>query len=227
MRAGRPRLSLSAYSRIGALSKLLELLEGAGVPSVVHGGHDGNDLAFAEVADADGRVGAVGHSKSPRVRGFELADGGWARRELGVPENGRCGGELAGDAQGGARVVGRGIRGGGGWLRRGGRRTAGSQRVSERRREDIGRSSDDSSVAIDVLAVGGFEAARIAESWWGHVQSFGWHLPTRALQPPATMIIYSIARFSIASFPVLESAAVNGINILAPWLLLECLHAVQ
>jgi hypothetical protein len=67
--------SSPTYSRIGALSELLELLEGAGVPSVVHAGDDGDNLALAEVADADGRVGAGRYSKSPRVRGLELARG--------------------------------------------------------------------------------------------------------------------------------------------------------
>jgi hypothetical protein len=61
------------------------------VPSVIHGGYDRYDLAFAEVADADGRVGAIGYSKSPRVRGLELARG-WSFGELGVPEDGRGGG---------------------------------------------------------------------------------------------------------------------------------------
>lgn len=39
--------------RIGTLAQLLELLEGAGVAAVVHGGYGGNGLALAEVADAD------------------------------------------------------------------------------------------------------------------------------------------------------------------------------
>jgi hypothetical protein len=107
------------YGSICALAKLLELLERAGVPWVVHDGHDWDDLAFAEVADADRRIGAVWHGKSPRVRGLELA-GGWPSREVGVPEDGGGSGELAGNAQGGGGVVG-GWCGGGGWLRRFGR----------------------------------------------------------------------------------------------------------
>ena len=107
---------LIAYSSIGTLSKLLQLLERAGVPTVVHGGYDWGDLAFAEVADADGRVGAIWYSESPRVRGLELARG-WSCSELGVPEDGRRGRQLGCNAQGGARVFGSGC-GGGGWLRR-------------------------------------------------------------------------------------------------------------
>lgn len=49
------------YRRIRALSQLLQLLKRTWVSSVVHGGHDWYDLAFAEVLDTDGRVGAVGH----------------------------------------------------------------------------------------------------------------------------------------------------------------------
>lgn len=45
------------YGGIGALAQLLQLLEGAGMPAVVHGR---DDLAAAEVSDADGGVGAVG-----------------------------------------------------------------------------------------------------------------------------------------------------------------------
>jgi hypothetical protein len=91
------------------------------VPPVIHGGNDGDDLALAEVADTDGGVGAVGHCQSPRVRGLKLA-GGWARGELGVPEDGRGCCQLASDAQSRARVVGGG-RGCGGVMRRfGGKR---------------------------------------------------------------------------------------------------------
>jgi hypothetical protein len=79
-------LYVCTYSRICALSQLLQLLEGARVSPVVHDGHDGYDLAFAEVADADRRVCADGYSESPRVRGFELA-GGRSVCKLGVPEN--------------------------------------------------------------------------------------------------------------------------------------------
>lgn len=42
------------YRGIGALAELLELLEGAGVAAVVHGGHQRHAVAVAEVADADG-----------------------------------------------------------------------------------------------------------------------------------------------------------------------------
>jgi hypothetical protein len=82
------------------------------VPSVVHAGNDGDNLPFAEVADADGRVGADRYSKSPRVRGLELARG-CSCREFGVPEDRGGGRQLAGDAQ--RRASGSGS---GGWLRR-------------------------------------------------------------------------------------------------------------
>jgi len=68
------------------------------VSAVVHGRHDGLCVAVAEVADADGRVGAVRGDKRAGVDGLETARGR-SRGELGVPEDGRGGRELAGDAQ--------------------------------------------------------------------------------------------------------------------------------
>ena len=70
------------YSCIGALAQLLQLLEGAGMFPVVHSGHV---LATAQVADADGRVGAVGEGAG--VGGPKLG-GRRARGVLGVPEDG-------------------------------------------------------------------------------------------------------------------------------------------
>lgn len=106
-------LPLCTYGSICSLSQLLQLLKGARVPSAVHGGKYRYDLAFAEVADADGRVGAVGHGESAGVRRLELARG-WACRELGVPEDGRGGGELVGNAQSRAGDFGGGGGGDGG-----------------------------------------------------------------------------------------------------------------
>jgi hypothetical protein len=63
------------------------------VAAVVHGRYCNRDcLAVAEVADADGRVGAIRDRKSAGVGWLKLA---WrrARCELGVPENGAGGGE--------------------------------------------------------------------------------------------------------------------------------------
>jgi hypothetical protein len=89
------------HSSIGSLAELLQLLEGAGVSSVVHGGGAGRAVAVAEVADADGGVGAVGSGECAGVYGLEAG-------VLGVPEEGRGGRQLAGNAQrgGGVRVVG-------------------------------------------------------------------------------------------------------------------------
>jgi hypothetical protein len=67
------------------------------VAAVVHGRYGGGDcLAVAEVADADGRVGAICDRESAGVRGLELA---WrrARCKLGVPEDGAGGGESVDD----------------------------------------------------------------------------------------------------------------------------------
>lgn len=89
---------VAAYSSICSLTKLLQLLEGAGVSSVVHGRYDGHSVAVAEVADADGRVGAVRGDKRAGVDGLETARGR-SRGELGVPEDGRGGRELASNAQ--------------------------------------------------------------------------------------------------------------------------------
>lgn len=77
--------------------------------AVVHGGHDGGDVAVAEIADADGRVGAIRDGESAGVDWFKAARGR-SGREFGVPEDGRRGRELAGNAQRGrgARVVGGG-----------------------------------------------------------------------------------------------------------------------
>jgi hypothetical protein len=121
------------------------------VSAVVHGGDDGDDLALAEVADADGGVGAVGHCQSPRVRGLELA-GGWACGELGVPEDGRGRRQLVGNAQSRARVVGRG-RGCGGVLRRfgGGWRVGLGFRARESQRGSKGAVVV--KIAIDVVPV--------------------------------------------------------------------------
>jgi hypothetical protein len=47
-------LLLCTYGSISPLSQLLQLLKGAGVSSVIHGGDYRYDLAFAQVADADG-----------------------------------------------------------------------------------------------------------------------------------------------------------------------------
>lgn len=79
------------------------------MPAVVHGGHEGRGAAAAaaEIAHADGRVGAIGHGEGSGVSGLEAARGR-SRGELGVPENGRRGGELAGDAQGRGRARGGG-----------------------------------------------------------------------------------------------------------------------
>lgn len=68
-------VALITYSGICALSKLLQLLERAGVPAVVHGGHDGRGIAVAEVAHADRRVGAVWDGESSRVDWLEAARG--------------------------------------------------------------------------------------------------------------------------------------------------------
>jgi hypothetical protein len=75
--------------------------------SIVHGGDDWYGIAVAEVADADGRVGAVGGNECAGVDWLEAARGR-SRSELGVPENCRRSGELASDAKrgGGARDVG-------------------------------------------------------------------------------------------------------------------------
>ena len=69
--------------------------------SVVHGGGAGGAVAVAEVADADGGVGAVGSSECAGVYGLEAG-------VLGVPEDGRGGRQLASNTQRGrgARVVG-------------------------------------------------------------------------------------------------------------------------
>lgn len=77
--------------------------------SVVHGGRAWYGIAVAEVADTDGRVGAIGDGEGSRVCWFEAARRR-SRRELGVPENGRCSCELTGNAQrrGGARGRGNG-----------------------------------------------------------------------------------------------------------------------
>lgn len=77
---------VAAYSSICSLTKLLQLLEGAGVSSVVHGRYDGHSVAVAEVADADGRVGALRGYKSAGVDWLETARGR-SRGELGVPED--------------------------------------------------------------------------------------------------------------------------------------------
>ena len=66
---------VAAYSSICSLTKLLQLLEGAGVSSVVHGRYDGHSVAVAEVADADGRVGALRGYKSAGVDWLETARG--------------------------------------------------------------------------------------------------------------------------------------------------------
>jgi hypothetical protein len=68
------------------------------VSSVVHGRDDGQGIAVAEVADADGRVGAVRGDQSAGVDWLETARGR-SRGKLGVPEDGRGGRELAGNAQ--------------------------------------------------------------------------------------------------------------------------------
>lgn len=76
------------------------------MPSVVHGGHDGRSVSVAEVADTNRRVGAVGDCECAGVDWLEAARGR-SRGELRVPEDGRGGGQLAGDAQGrgGAGVI--------------------------------------------------------------------------------------------------------------------------
>lgn len=89
---------MAAYCGISALAELLELLEGAGVSAVVHGRHNGLCVAVAEVADADGRVGALRGYKSAGVDWLETARGR-SRGKLGVPEDGRGGRELASNAQ--------------------------------------------------------------------------------------------------------------------------------
>ena len=107
-----------AYGGIGALAQLLELLEGAGVSPVVHGGREGCCVAAAEVADADGRVGAVGDGEGACVGRAELA-GRRTARVLRIPEYGARRDELVGDAQlGRGRVGGGGGVGGGLWLGR-------------------------------------------------------------------------------------------------------------
>ena len=93
------------HSGIGTLAQLLQLLERAGVSPIVHGRDGGDVLAAAEVAHADGAVGAVevGNGECARVRRLERA---WGRScsVVAVPENGSGGGELVCDAQlGGGR----------------------------------------------------------------------------------------------------------------------------
>ena len=129
--------------------------------AAVHGGYDGDDLAFSKVADADGRVCTVGYSKSPRVRRLELA-GGWACRKVGVPEDGGCSRQLGSNAQRGARVFGGGS-GGGGRLRRFGGGCSEREKVLQGSRSIYGASSNDS----DRRGCGGFEAARVAMSRLG------------------------------------------------------------
>ena len=93
---------MAAYRGIGAFSKLLELLERAGVSSVIHSGHDGRSVAVgvtvAEVADADGRVCAVRGDESACVDGVEAARRR-SRCKLGIPEDGRGRCQLASNAQ--------------------------------------------------------------------------------------------------------------------------------
>ena len=74
---GAQSVSWGTYSSICSLSKLLQLLEGAGMSAVVHGGHNGYRVAVgvAKVADADGRVGALGGDKCACVYWFETARG--------------------------------------------------------------------------------------------------------------------------------------------------------
>jgi hypothetical protein len=153
-------MHLSTYSSICTLAQLLQLLERARVPAVVHDGDYGDDLAFAEVADADGRVCAERYSKRPRVRGLELARGR-SVGELGVPEDGRRSNKLAGNAQRRANVVGRRGCAGGGWLRRFGRREE-MQRETEKEKEKEGPRSIRAAVARDrrgscSAVVGGFD----------------------------------------------------------------------
>jgi hypothetical protein len=95
---GRRAGAVAAYRGIGALAELLELLEGAGVSAVVHGRHKGRRVAVAEVAHADGRVGALRGDQSAGVDWLEAARRR-ARGELGVPEDGRGRRELPGNAQ--------------------------------------------------------------------------------------------------------------------------------
>jgi hypothetical protein len=81
---------------IGALSQLLQLLKGAGIPPVVHDGDCWDGLTTTEVADTDGGVGAICDSESTGVSGSENR----RRRTRGislVPEDSTGGGELAGD----------------------------------------------------------------------------------------------------------------------------------
>lgn len=93
------------------------------MPAVVHGRGERRCLAAAEVADADGRVGAVCDGECAGVGRAELA-GRRAAGVLGVEEDGARSGELVGDAQLGRRGVRGGGRGrsggGGGWWCRGG-----------------------------------------------------------------------------------------------------------
>ena len=118
------QMSSEPYRRIRALAQLLELLEGAGVAPVVHGGWEGRCVATAEVAYADGRVGAVCDRKSARVRRAELA-GRRAIRVLRIPEDSARRDEFVGDAQlRRGRVSGGGSGGGSLWL---GRRGSGKR----------------------------------------------------------------------------------------------------
>lgn len=80
-------VKIEPYRRICALAQLLELLEGAGVSAVVHGGWEGRCVAAAEVAYADGRVGAVCDREGARVGRTELARR-WTVCVLRIPEDG-------------------------------------------------------------------------------------------------------------------------------------------
>lgn len=91
----REFVQVKTYSRIGALSQLLELLEGTGV-ALVHGW---DALTAAETADADGRVGSVVERESADVGGLQPLIARGAVGVAWVPENRTGRRQLAGNVE--------------------------------------------------------------------------------------------------------------------------------